>query len=434
MRCRRVLQLRLPLLFSLLALAATGRLSSLSAQVGAPAADDPPAEGFALSNSSFEDIPRQGHPPRGWYDCGFPNETPVDVHPAALAPEDTANFFGVDNRPHDGNTYLGMVVRDNDTYEAVSQRLNFGRLEAGQCYTFSVYLARETGYFSASKANANQVVNYNTPAKLRIWGGSSYCNRGEIIAESAPVENAEWVEYTFRFEPKLDHNYIVLEAYYKTPVLFAYNGNLLLDYAGKIEPVLCDEEEVTEPEVLAEADEPAPAAVAEADPTPVAEADDSALASVAEAGEPTPAAPVTPVRPAPEAPAESEAKLQGLSRQQLRRGSVVRVEKLYFKADSSVVTETSTDVLEEIYSFLEANPDVIIEVGGHTNTIPEHDFADQLSAARAQAVVDYLVGRGIDEARLRAKGYGKRKPVTHVKTAGAQRRNQRVELTVLSIG
>ena len=420
MRSRDVPPPRLPAPALLVACALAAWGTRGLAQVAA----GPAAEGFALSNPSFEDLPRQGHPPRGWYDCGFPGETPVDVHPAALAPGDTANFFGVDNRPHDGNTYLGMVVRDNDTYEAVSQRLTAGRLDAGQCYTFAIRLARETGYFSASKTSS-ETVNYNTPAKLRIWGGSSYCNRGELIAESAPVDNADWVEYSFRFEPKNTHGFLVFEAYYKTPVLFPYNGNLLLDMAGRIVPTSCEEED------LPEADEPV--AAAEADPVPEA---DEPVASLAEVVEPEPVAPAAP-RPAPaaEAPAESSgARLQGLSREQLRTGSVVRVEKLYFKADSSVVTEVSTPVLEEIYSFLEANPDVFIEVGGHTNMIPPHEFCDALSRARAEAVVSYLVGRGIDGQRLTAKGYGKRKPVTRARTAGAQRRNQRVELKVISMG
>lgn len=424
MRFRDVLPPRLLSVLSAVAWLVSLAAVPLVAQTGADPAD---AEAFVLSNASFEDIPRQGHPPRGWYDCGFPGESPVDVHPAALAAEDTANFFGVDARPRDGNTYLGMVVRDNDTYEAVSQRFTTGRLTAGTCYTFGVHLARETGYFSASKANENRTVNYDTPTKLRIWGGASYCNRGELIAESAPVENADWVEYTFRFEPKRDHGFIVLEAYYETPVLFPYNGNLLVDFAGEIAPVPCDEDEIPEADepVLAEADD----AVPEADPV-LAEADD-ATASVAEAE------PVIPVRPRPavEAPAENEgSRLQGLSREQLRTGSVVRVEKLYFKADSSVVTEVSSPVLEEIYNFLQANPDVVIEVGGHTNMIPPHDFCDALSAERAETVVDYLVSRGIDARRLSAKGYGKRKPVTRARTAGAQKRNQRVELKVLSMG
>ena len=204
-------------------------------------AQAPLGEPVALSNASFEDIPRQAQAPRGWYDCGFSGESAVDVQPASVLRDDTPPFFNVTHAAFDGNTYLGMVVRDNETYEAVGQRLR-EPLEAGKCYTFSVYLARAEQYVSQSRLK-DMPVNYDTPAKLRIWGGSSYCNRQEIIAESAPVKNAEWLQYNFRFEPKSGHTYLLLEAYYKTPMLVPYNGNLLVDAAGKIVPVPCQDEE-----------------------------------------------------------------------------------------------------------------------------------------------------------------------------------------------
>ncbi len=376
-------------------------------------------EPIALSNSSFEDIPRQSNPPRGWYDCGFSSESPVDVHPSM----DTAAFFGVDARPFDGNTYLGMVVRDNDTYEAVSQRLIGGPLRAGKCYTFSIYLSRETKYMSQSRRVKDSVVNYSTPAKLRIFGGTSYCNRGEVIAESAPVKNSEWLQYNFRFEPKRDHAFIVLEAYYKTPVLFPYNGNILVDAAGKINPIPCDGEELLE-EPLAEASVAKKPVLPPTKPAP----------------RPTPQVP----KPITVSNAEetitvahkprSEVKLQGLSREELRAGSTVRIEKLFFKADSTSVTPDSRIVLDEIFEFLDANDDVVIEVGGHTNSVPPDAYCNALSKARAESVVSYLVAHGIDKRRLYAKGYGKREPVATNKTVTGRRRNQRVEIKVLSMG
>ncbi len=405
-------------------------VGSLVAGTGARAQTTNPELGreISLSNGSFEDVPRQAHPPRGWYDCGFPGESKVDVHPAFMAQtgdsvRDTA-FFEVDKRAIDGNTYLGMVVRDNDTYEAVSQRFNASPLEAGKCYTFSIYLAQEDRYVSLSKTTTVPV-NYNTPAKLRIWGGRSYCDRGELLAESAPVSNQEWLEFDFRFEPKTTLTYIVLEAYYKTPVLFPYNGNLLVDLAGGIVPTPCDELPGEGDEVLAEVEVPT-----EAEPEPVAEPaePEPAAPEVAEAETPR------PVRTPAVRPPSQEVKLQGLRRSELRTGSVVRVENLYFKADSSTVETESYTTLDDIYDFLNANPDVVIEVGGHTNNIPSAEFCDWLSAERAQAVVDYLVGKGITKARLFPKGYGKRDPIASNKTDAGRRRNQRVEIKVLSIG
>lgn len=369
---------------------------------------------ITLSNASFEDVPRQAHAPRGWYDCGFSGESPVDVHPALVLAADTAAFFGVNERAFDGNTYIGMVVRDNETYEAVSQRLVNGPLKAGKCYTFSIYLSRASAYVSQSKLT-DQIANYDTPTKLRIWGGLSYCNRGEIIAESAPVKNNEWLQYNFRFEPKKDHAFIVLEAYYKTPLLFPYNGNILLDLAGKIMPIACDEDI---PEV--KRDSP----VAQTPVTPPVRRP---------ATPPTPSKPVA-TAPKPTTKPAASTTLQGLSRAQLKAGSIVRLEKLYFKADSSRINAVSLPVLDDIYSFLVSNPDVVLEVGGHTNGLPPDEFCDRLSTERATAVVTYLVGKGIDARRLYPKGYGKRNPIATNATEVGRKRNQRVEIKVLSIG
>jgi len=371
---------------------------------------------LVLSNASFEDVPRQNHAPKGWFDCGFSDESPVDVHPQTAVSPDSSGFFGVDAKAFDGNTYLGMVVRDNDTYEAVSQRIISGPLKAGKCYTFSIYMAKAKSYNSISRVS-DERVNYDTPAKLRIWGGMSYCNRGEVLAESAPVKKNEWLQYNFRFEPKRDHKFIVLEAYYKTPVLFPYNGNLLVDAAGKIQPIACDNEPPPEAE-------PSLSDVPEADP-PAKEPVAKPVAN------PTP----KPTSPAiVKTPTNKNATLAGKRISELRPGTVIRVNKLFFKADSSAISPISMATIDEISDFLIVHPNVTIEIGGHTNNIPSDAFCDKLSLARATSVVDELVQKGIDRDRLAPKGYGKRKPVATNRTPTGRRRNQRVEIKVLSMG
>ena len=214
-------------LFSILALFAFS-IGELSAQ------GDP----IYLTNSSFEDMPRPGKQPRGWYDCGainFPEETPPDVHPAIDIPA-----FEVTKKAVDGDTYLGMVVRENDSWESVAQRLS-KPLEPGKCYTFSIYLATSKIYKSSIR-NSNKIVNFTEPLKLRIWGGRGYCNKGERLAESALVTNSDWQEYQFKFEPTQRANYIILEAFFKTPALVPPNGNILLDKASPIQIIPCDEE------------------------------------------------------------------------------------------------------------------------------------------------------------------------------------------------
>ena len=89
--------------------------------------------------------------------------------------------------------------------------------------------------------------------------------------------------------------------------------------------------------------------------------------------------------------------------------------------------------MEDVYQFLLHNPDVIVEVGGHTNNIPSEDYCNALSTARAKAVTEYLIQKGVNPAKIQFKGYGKSKPIADNKTASGRLKNQRVELKILSI-
>ena len=126
--------------------------------------------------------------------------------------------------------------------------------------------------------------------------------------------------------------------------------------------------------------------------------------------------------------------MPALTAGRLRAGQTLRLEKLYFEADSTKMTETSVPLVNEIYEFLEDNPTIVIEVGGHTNGIPEHDFCDWLSTERAKNVAAYIVDKGVDPNRIVYKGYGKRKPIASNKSADGRRRNQRVEVKILDLG
>ena len=87
------------------------------------------------------------------------------------------------------------------------------------------------------------------------------------------------------------------------------------------------------------------------------------------------------------------------------------------------------DSLRGLIEILQVNPNLTIELASHTDNRDSHESNDILSQKRAQSVCDYLVIRGIDPYRLRAKGYGERVPRTlhkdytynnHVIPAGTQ--------------
>jgi len=361
-----------------------------------------------LTNPSFEDVARHSHVPRGWYDCGFPGETPPDTQP------DPAATFQVSKSSYDGNTYLGLVVRDNDTWESVSQKLT-KPMDKSKCYEFSLHMARSESYVSSSRVTDEQA-NYITPAKVRIYGGFDYCDKQYLLGESKLVINTRWLEYKFKFEPIGNYTHIIIEAFYNTPTLFPYNGNVLIDKASALVVIPCDQPLAEkEPE-----EKPAPKTT----PKP-------------ETKKPATTAKVTPKTPEkkeePKKDVFENVKISEISRSELKTGSTIRIDNIYFETDKAVIMQNSFAPLEELYSFLNKNSDVAVEIGGHTNGLASENYAIKLSSDRAKAIYDYLVKKGIDKERLQFKGYGKKLQIANNNTADGRRKNQRVEVKILSI-
>ena len=179
-----------------------------------------------LKNPSFEDEPQHGKVPKGWKDCGLKNESPPDVQPVG-------GSFRVTRRPLDGKTYLAMIVRDNDSWESVGQKLK-KPLKKGNCYTFELNLCRSNFYLSRSRITGD-VTNYNTPVRLLLWGGKDLCDKSELLGKSPLILNYDWQTFSFRFDPKEDYQYLMLEAYYQPNYLLPYCGNILVDNASAIQ-------------------------------------------------------------------------------------------------------------------------------------------------------------------------------------------------------
>jgi len=186
---------------------------------------------IVLRNASFEDAPRHSQTPRDWIDCGFSGESEPDTQPCGE--------FGVTMLPLEGDTYLGMVVRDNETWERVSQRLS-SPLEGGKCYEFSIHLARSPQYLSQSRIT-EQLVNYNKGIRLRVYAGFSPCSRQELLAQSSVIKNSTWQRFNFTLEPTQNYTFIIFEAFYEDSKLEPYNGNILLDNASAIVPTICND-------------------------------------------------------------------------------------------------------------------------------------------------------------------------------------------------
>ncbi|HNO18057.1 MAG TPA: OmpA family protein [Saprospiraceae bacterium] len=126
--------------------------------------------------------------------------------------------------------------------------------------------------------------------------------------------------------------------------------------------------------------------------------------------------------------------LKSLDKDKIKVGQSIRIEKLFFKSDSSNIDSSSFQVLQEVYDFLVTNPKVKVEIGGHTNGQPPHEYCDKLSASRARSVRDFIIGKGISPDRVTFRGYGKRYPIATNDTKAGRALNQRVEIKIISLG
>lgn len=376
-----------------------------------------------LINPSFESIPRKGDinvfflP--GWYDCApyyFNNETSPDIH------GENTDIFKVNRKPQDGNTFLGMVTRaKRETWEMVSQQLQEPLLK-DKCYEFKIYLAKSDKYYSLLDKSDTIPQNFNTPAKLRIWGSNTLCKKTQLLAQSDIIDNVEWKEYTFRFKPKRNYYYIMFEAFYKTPVLVPYNGNILLDNASDIIEIPCPGEEILARVDVKDSKQPKKTVTPKRNSKKSDSTPKSKPASIKDTAK-------TVEKDKP----KKEKILKKLDKNKISEGQIIKIENLFFDADSSNIKKESYAVLDEIYDFLKENPNVIIEIGGHTNGIPGSKYCNELSTNRARKVAEYLYNKGIPKYRIKYKGYGKTKPIASNKTRWGRRQNQRVEIKILKV-
>ena len=108
--------------------------------------------------------------------------------------------------------------------------------------------------------------------------------------------------------------------------------------------------------------------------------------------------------------------------------------RVVFKSGSAELDLRDTEELNEVGRTLAEWPELRVEIGGHTDGTGSAAVNARLSEQRAQAVLDYIMGRhpDLDAARFTVKGYGSSTPIADNATAEGRAVNRRVEFTVLN--
>lgn len=118
--------------------------------------------------------------------------------------------------------------------------------------------------------------------------------------------------------------------------------------------------------------------------------------------------------------------------QPLEANATIVLNNIFFDTRMFEIKSESTTELDNLVQLLKDNPTLKIQISGHTDNVGKPEDNLVLSENRAKAVVNYLTGKGINPARLSAKGFGATQPVESNNTEEGRARNRRTELQVIS--
>lgn len=129
----------------------------------------------------------------------------------------------------------------------------------------------------------------------------------------------------------------------------------------------------------------------------------------------------------PPAPAAAPAP-----RVEVRDNRIEIREKVQFAYDEATILPVSYGLLDEVVRVIQANPHLVrIRIEGHASAEGNARHNQRLSEARARSVMQYLVDKGVQPARLSAAGYGSAQPIADNATESGREQNRRVELEIL---
>ena len=114
-----------------------------------------------------------------------------------------------------------------------------------------------------------------------------------------------------------------------------------------------------------------------------------------------------------------------------RIGEKIMLSNVFYEIDSWELKAESKNELDNLVKLLSENRDLVMEIGGYTDSTGSDEYNLVLSEKRVLSVVKYLVAKGIASDRLRYKGYGNASPIGDNVTAEGRKLNRRTEAKII---
>ena len=116
----------------------------------------------------------------------------------------------------------------------------------------------------------------------------------------------------------------------------------------------------------------------------------------------------------------------------IEKDAALNLNPINFNSGKQDINSEDIETLNLVQRMLSDNPNMIIEVSGHTDSQGDNNTNIQLSLKRAQSIIDYLVSKGVNPKQLTPLACGSSRPVADNATAEGRNKNRRVEFKVLN--
>lgn len=108
---------------------------------------------------------------------------------------------------------------------------------------------------------------------------------------------------------------------------------------------------------------------------------------------------------------DSQTFTYNISLNKIQRNRAYTLSRIFYDYKSTALREESKAVLDTLFMILMENPDLIIELSSHTDSIGSDSYNLKLSQGRAESCANYLISKGLPKERIIPKGYGETQPI-----------------------